>query len=501
MKKKYIFINLIFCLFFASSLNAQNFERISNNEGFNQNTINSIQQDKYGFLWYATPNGLIRFDGYDFETFTTQSKSNGTVASNNITTLFNDNNGFIWIGTNVGLNLYVPSLERFFTIDLKERFEIKKIAQDKEGYIWFSGNKSLQRVKIIDIKTKQFEISTNVLNFNSNSNIFLLNTFCIGENSSIILGTNEGLKKLTYKDNNQTLKIDITLFKDVKDFYDKIITTILKVDNVFWIGTDNGLYSSNLKNDGTFILNRVSIKDNNFNIYVNCIYKDNQKNLWIGTRSKGLFKYNPSLNIFNNYGYDAKNKNSISSHRINAIYQDEYNVLWFGTAQGGINKLDVSQKPFYTYSNNPFDNLSLQDNLITSILEDSSGKVWISGYNKKLSRSINSIDDKNASKLKFENIEKEIPILKSDIIRSIFEDTKGFIWIGSDESVFVYNPQKNTFKKVNFKNFDNESFGFVRIIEQINDSEILFAGNKVVIVENPWQSINDNKSFVNVKSV
>ena len=501
MKKKYIFINLIFCLFFASSLNAQNFERISNNEGFNQNTINSIQQDKYGFLWYATPNGLIRFDGYDFETFTTQSKSNGTVASNNITTLFNDNNGFIWIGTNVGLNLYVPSLERFFTIDLKERFEIKKIAQDKEGYIWFSGNKSLQRVKIIDIKTKQFEISTNVLNFNSNSNIFLLNTFCIGENSSIILGTNEGLKKLTYKDNNQTLKIDITLFKDVKDFYDKIITTILKVDNVFWIGTDNGLYSSNLKNDGTFILNRVSIKDNNFNIYVNCIYKDNQKNLWIGTRSKGLFKYNPSLNIFNNYGYDAKNKNSISSHRINVIYQDEYNVLWFGTAQGGINKLDVSQKPFYTYSNNPFDNLSLQDNLITSILEDSSGKVWISGYNKKLSRSINSIDDKNASKLKFENIEKEIPILKSDIIRSIFEDTKGFIWIGSDESVFVYNPQKNTFKKVNFKNFDNESFGFVRIIEQINDSEILFAGNKVVIVENPWQSINDKKSFVNVKSV
>jgi signal transduction histidine kinase/ligand-binding sensor domain-containing protein/DNA-binding response OmpR family regulator len=501
MTKKNIFINFIFCLFFAASLNAQNFERISNNEGFNQNTINSIQQDKYGFLWYATPNGLIRFDGYDFETFTTQSKSNGTISSNNITSLFNDANGLLWIGTNVGLNLYVPGLERFFTIDLKEGFEIKNIAQDKEGYIWFSGDKSLQRIKIIDIKTEQFEISNNVLNFNTNSNNFWLNTFCIGTNSSIILGTNEGLKKLDYQEKNQSLKTEITLFKDVKYFYDKIITSILKVDNVYWIGTNKGLYSSNLKIDDTFILNKVNVKDSNFNVYVNCIYKDNDKNLWIGTRASGLIKYNSSLNIFNNYEYDAKNKNSISSHRINAIYQDEYSVLWFGTAQGGINKLDVSQKPFYTYSNNPFDNLSLPDNLITSILEDRKGKVWIASYNKKLSRSINSINDISASKLKFENIEKEIPILKSDVIRSIFEDTKGFIWIGSDESVFVYNPQKNTFKKVKFKNFDDESFGFVRIIEQINDSEILFAGNKVVIVENPWQSIDDKKSFVHVKSV
>lgn len=64
-------------------------------------------------MWYATPNGLIRYDGYDFETFATKSKSNGTISSNNITSLFNDNNGLLWIGTNIGINVYVPSLERF----------------------------------------------------------------------------------------------------------------------------------------------------------------------------------------------------------------------------------------------------------------------------------------------------------------------------------------------------------------------------------------------------
>jgi signal transduction histidine kinase/ligand-binding sensor domain-containing protein/DNA-binding response OmpR family regulator len=498
MTKKSKFLQFLFYFVFSLSLCSQNFQRFSNKQGFNQNTINSIAQDKYGFLWYATPNGLIRYDGYDFKTFTTQSKSNGTINSNNITFLFNDKNGLLWIGTNVGLNVYVPSLERFFTLSLKDRFEIKKIAQDKEGYVWISGEKSLQRIAVLDINTGLFNISNNFLNFDSGSENFRLNTFCIGDNLSIILGTNEGLKKLTYKNENENLRIQVTVFKDFKDFYDKIITAILKVDNVFWIGTDKGLYSSNLKKEDTFVLNKVDVNKIGFNAYVNFIFNDNDKNMWIGTRADGLFKFNPSLNIFKHFKYDQKNKKGISSHRINTIYQDQFNVLWFGTAQGGINKLDLSQKKFYSYSHNPFDNFSLPDNLITAILEDSSGKVWLSGYNKKLSRSINSIDSKNGSQLKFQNIENEIPIKKTDIIRSIYEDKKGFIWLGSDESVFVYNPIKNKFKEIIFENLKSKNFGFIRIIEQINDNQILFGGNLIVIIENPW--IGLKKSFVSVKS-
>jgi signal transduction histidine kinase/ligand-binding sensor domain-containing protein/DNA-binding response OmpR family regulator len=501
MTKMSKFLQFLFYFVFSLSLCSQNFERFSNKQGFNQNTINSIAQDKYGFLWYATPNGLIRYDGYDFKTFTTQSKSNGTISSNNITSLFNDKNGLLWIGTNIGLNVYVPSLERFFTLSLKDRFEIKKIAQDKEGYVWISGEKSLQRIAVLDINKGLFNISNNFLNLDSNSENFRLNTFCIVDNSSIILGTNEGLKKLTYKNENENLKIQITVFKDFKYFYDKIITAILKVDNVFWIGTDKGLYSSNLKKEDTFVLNKVDVNKIGFNAYVNFIFNDNDKNMWIGTRADGLFKFNPSLNIFEHFKYDQKNKKGISSHRINAIYQDQFNVLWFGTAQGGINKLDLSQKKFYSYSHNPFDNFSLPDNLITAILEDSSGKVWVSGYNKKLSRSINSIDSKNGSQLKFQNIENEIPIKKTDIIRSIYEDKKGFIWLGLDESAFVYYPTKNIFKEVVFENFESENFGRIRIVEQINDNEILFGGNLAVIVKNPWQNLNTPKPVLKIKTI
>lgn len=493
-------LQFIFCLAYTLCLNSQNFERFSNKQGFNQNTINAIEQDKYGFLWYATPNGLIRYDGYDFETFATKSNSNGTISSNNITSLFNDNNGLLWIGTNIGINVYVPSLERFFIISLKERFYIHKIAQDKEGSIWFSGENNLHRLKVTDIEKGLFDVSKNILKFDSSLGDFWINSFSICNKSSIILGTNEGLKELTYKNENENLKTQITLFNDFNDFYQKTITTILKDDNIYWIGTNEGLYSSNLQKGAAFVLNKVKGEEINFKVYVNCIFKDDNKNLWIGTKSNGLFKYNPSLNLFEHFKHESKNKKSISSHQINTIYQDEFNVLWFGTAQGGINKLDISQKQFYSYSNNPYDNLSLPDNLITAILEDNTGKVWISGYNKKLSRSLNLITSKNVNRLKFQNIETEIPIKKSDIIRSIYQDKKGFIWLGSDESAFVYNPIKNIFKEVVFDNLKSKNFGFIRIIEQINENEILFGGNQAVVVKNPWKNLNARKPTLKVKT-
>ena len=500
MLKKNIFLQFFILLVFILSANAQNFKRFSNDQGFNQNTINSIEQDKYGFLWYATPNGLIRYDGYHFKTFTTQTKSNGAINSNNITYLFNDKNGLLWIGTNVGLNVFSPSLERFFTISLDKRFEVKKIEQDENGDVWFLGGNKLYRIKVIDIEQGRFNISEDILKTNTDLQDFWLRAFSIGDNSTIILGTNEGLKELRYKDENENLETKITLFNDFNDLYQKRITTILKADNVYWIGTTEGLYSSNLQKGSDFVLNKVKGKDTDFNVYVNCVFKDNNKNLWVGTRFKGLFKYNPLLNVFEKFKYDSKDKKSISSHRINAIYQDNFNVLWFGTAQGGINKLDVSQKQFYSYSNNPYNNLSLPDNLITAVLEDNRGRIWVSGYNKKLSRSINSINSKNVSRLKFQNIESEIPIKESDVLRSIYQDKKGFIWLGSDKSLFVYNPTKNTFKEVVFENLEDYNFGFARIIEQINENEILFGGNQVLIVKNPWKNLNSQKPSLNIKT-
>jgi signal transduction histidine kinase/ligand-binding sensor domain-containing protein/DNA-binding response OmpR family regulator len=499
MRRIIFFIGLVITLF-TQQIYSQNFERISNKEGFNQNTVNAIEQDKYGFLWYATPNGLIRYDGYEFKTFTTQSKSDGAISSNNVTYLFNDKNGILWIGTNVGVNIYVPWLERFFTVPLKYNIDVNKIDSQNDGFVWISSSKELMKCKLKDVSKGVFSVSDNILDEKLEN--IKINTFSFGLNSSIILGTNKGLKKVNYQSEFSLVNKGPFNLDEFNFFNDKEITEIIKVDNIFWIGTKKGLYSSNLDSSSKYLVKKIKIGNNDASFFVNSIFKDNENTIWVGTTGDGLYKYNPILNSFSHFNYDSKNKNSISSHQVNAVFQDSFNVLWIGTAQGGINKLDLFQKAFYSYTHNPYNKFSIGDNLITSILEDNKGKIWVSGYNKKLFRSIDAINENNLNKIKFEDLQSKLPIEKNDVIRCIFQDQRNYIWFGTDKKVFVYNPINKGFKEIQFLSENNiAQLLLTRKITQINDTDIVLSGSKVVVIENPWKEIAQKRNpKINIKS-
>lgn len=174
------------------------------------------------------------------------------------------------------------------------------------------------------------------------------------------------------------------------------------------------------------------------------------------------------------------------------------------TAQGGLNKLDIAQKKFINYSKNPYDQKTITDNLITSILEDKSGKLWISTYNKDLYRSTTTINDSTASNIKFENFSNRLDVLKSkDRVRCFFEDKKGFIWIGTDSGLLVYNPTTDRFKKILLKNNGKiVSKQYFRSIYQIDDTHLILLGSKITVINNPWTEI-ETKSVpqIEVKTI
>lgn len=499
MRKNLFFIGFVISLF-TQQIYAQNFEKISNKEGFNQNTVNSIAQDKYGFLWYATPNGLIRYDGYEFKTFTTQSKSEGAISNNNVTYLFNDKDGILWIGTKVGVNIYVPWLERFFTVPLNYNIDVNKIDSENDGYVWITSSKELIRCKLKDFNNADFDVSENI--FDTKEEGVKINTFTFGMNSSIILGTNKGLKKINYPSASSTVNTGTSNLSDFSFFNDKEITEIIKVDNIFWIGTNEGLYSSNLDSNSKYLVKKIKDINQNSTFFVNSLFKDNENTIWIGTVGGGLYKYNPILQSLSHFNYDPKDKNSISSRQINAVYQDSFNVLWVGTAQGGINKLDLYKKPFYSYTNNPYNKFSIGDNLITSILEDNKGKIWISGYNQKLFRSLDIINENNLDKIKFEDVQDKLSIDNTDVIRTIYQDQRNYIWFGTDRKVFVYSPKKKNYKEIKFLSEGNKTpLLTTRKIAQINKTDIVLSGNKIIVIENPWKEIEQKRNpKINIKS-
>ncbi|MDO7173690.1 hybrid sensor histidine kinase/response regulator transcription factor [Mariniflexile sp. AS56] len=497
-----LIICICFSLFGSSILSAQNFEKFSNEEGFNQNTVITITKDRYGLLWFGTPNGLIKYDGYDFTTYTTQSKSDGSISSNYITHLYNDPSGLLWIGTKQGINVYVPWHEKFHTIPIDSKLNISHISSGPNGAIWFSGENKLYACNIEDVIDGVFKVSN--ISLDAYTNIATIKQFSFTDNNALLLATSKGLKEAFFSKESTGINSRIEKIIDFENFHNYNISTIKNIKDMLWIGTFDGLFKTSFKNSRIQIIRKYDIGDIKSPIRINTIFEDNNGIVWVGTEKHGLLKYLEKEDRFLNYLYTSKNKNGLSSNIINALYQDNYDVLWIGTGQGGINKLDIAQKQFINYSKNPYDKHSISDNLINSILEDSKGKLWISTYNKELFRSTEIINDKTVNNIKFENVLNQNSLKEdSDIITNIYEDKAGYIWFATDSNIMVYNPFKNNFKHVDFKhNGKIIPKQLYHIIHQIDENHLLFAGTQITIVENPWTSIkNKTHPELEVKNI
>ena len=103
--------------------------------------VNAILQDKQGFMWFGTKDGLNRFDGLSFRIF---KKENSALGNNFITALHEDKEGNIWVGTDAGVYVYNPLLEDFTvfdrvsdTGDMISR-AVTRIESDEDSDIWIS---------------------------------------------------------------------------------------------------------------------------------------------------------------------------------------------------------------------------------------------------------------------------------------------------------------------------------------------------------------------------
>lgn len=400
------------------------FNSLSVHQGLSQQTVNAIAQDKLGFIWIATDDGLNRFDGYDIKIYRTQKGNNKTLNNNAINMLHVDEYGKLWIATDDGISLYNrtdDSFDTYFYSEPSENNRIFSLSKGKGNNLWVATKSS--KIYKFDLKKKTFH----TVNVELPSDL-RVNTIIGGPDKELWIGTYKGLYR--YNQGTKEIKRYKLHYHGVNRKFSNIINKLVWLNGkpTLLVGTLDGLYVIDT------IRNKIEAyyhtSNNSFSLpssKVEDIFQDDQGRVWVGTRN-GLGYFDKKNKKFNNF-YNTSYINSLSSSSITSIFQDVSGILWVGTSDKGVNWSKLSTLDFGLYYSSKKEKQCLSNNSIYNIIKSADNTIWVTAHNGGLHR----INLSHGECDWFNHDKNNTKSISSNIIAptGLFEDSKGNIWIGT----------------------------------------------------------------------
>ena len=402
------------------------------NEGISQLSVMSIYQDSRGYLWFATKNGLNRFNGKEYKIYHREDGNEQSLSNNSVTSITEDQEGFLWVGTSNGLN----------------------------------------RIDLNTNEIKRYNLETNGLVANSISTVYTDRSGCLW------VGTWEGLNRYNREgDHFEYIPIEDDTERAM------IVTLLEDSSGRFWIGTRNkGLllcdHQMNLISQFTSESKNMPLNNNN----ITSIYEDDKKQIWVGCKNSGLNKINLRDNEVTSYtnlnsglsnnsvrciiewqgklligtfdgifdldkaterivkvaGYDDINK-SLSHYSVYCFCVDRDETLWVGTFAGGVNYLNMFTNRFILHK--PQEELNIRTGIYGAITYESPEDLWIAtegygllNYNKRTNESHYYLIDPS---VRF--------AFNTNIIKSVFYED-GYVWCGTTKGeIYKFNIKTKKF--------------------------------------------------------
>jgi len=393
MKYKITLLVLLFIFGNVFSQNKYRLKNISTTDGLSQSSVIAIHQDKFGQMWFGTRDGLNKYDGSKFTIFRNDVTNKHSISNNDILSIEEDNTGKIWVGTYNGLNCYDPVSNAFtrylhtktnHTISSNAIWSIKEIGNE----MWFGTSKGLS---IYNKKTNTF-ISV----FHSDTD------------------------KTTLPSNN-------------------IITILKSKRGEIWIGTTKGLCKLINRKNGNFEFKNYPLNAID-QLNVQAITEDASGNLWVGTKNKGLLKFDNTSNAF--VSFLSPEKYSEINTDIRSLVIDNHGSLWIGAYDG----IYILGKDNDLQKINNSNNSSGIDK-VKSVFIDKKGSVWIGCYYK----GVNIWDISNVNFSNYNQNSKKIP-MSFDVVSSIIADKNNNIYFGTEGGgITIYNKNTEAISYINSK--------------------------------------------------
>ena len=385
----------------AQELSGIRFTHIGIEDGLSQNIVFAITQDKQGNMWFATQNGLNKYDGYDFTVYHHDDNDPHSIADDIVRTCITDRQGRLWVGTDNGLSLYDAASDRFETypaVTDRERVIGHIVELDDSRLLLYSENKSLS---VFDRKSRTYSdsipfyipasaVPTSVSKQGDHIYIGTKNgvyDYSIsGKTIQLILAeplkdvqvysvlrqspsrlwiATEGSGLFAY--NPQTGQIDRYTHSSAKGAISSNYVRVLTLDgqNRLWVGTLNSLNIYDEENHCFIDYSKVVSTENLYKFSVRDIYEDSQGGIWLATYYGGVYYYHPLKNRFQSLSTDS-HPYPLSSNIINCIQADANGELWIGTNRGGVNRYNPNTRTITYYTQED----GLRSNDIKSIYID-----------------------------------------------------------------------------------------------------------------------------------
>jgi len=403
-----------------SPLHAQPAEHISFvhigvNEGLSQNTIFDITQDKQGNMWFATHDGLNKYDGYDFTVYQHDEQNPYSIGSDITRACMSDSQGNIWIGTQEGLSLYDATQDKFYNYTYpknKANTPINGMVEINENQLLLFAGKDENLLRF-DTGTRRFSdtpLHPSLLSISP--------TAISRQGDNIYIGSYEGM--FVYSISRNTL--ENVLPEKLKG---KQILSILQQSPVcLWVGTEgNGLYKINPRTKEAINYTHIPGKKGSISSnYIRSLILDSQNVLWIGTINS-LNIYNEATDSFNSYTSNSEVSGSLSQTSVRDIFMDTQGGMWLGTYYGGLNYYHPLKNRFHNIQSVAKEN-SLNSNTIGCIKEDAQKGIWIGTNN-------GGLNYYNPQTQKFTHYTQKDGLASNDVKAIHIDEAQNLVYIGA----------------------------------------------------------------------
>lgn len=454
-----LFLILFISVYSYAQNKPLNIQHYKISDGLSQNFTTDICQDKFGYIWVGTQDGLNRFDGYKFKIYRQNPSDRQSLSDNYIIDLFVAPDSLLWVVNNNGLEVYNYKTDKFKII-LKNKqnknssysTNIKAVTVDDTGIVWLRTINGIIEYNPLKNEFLEYKLYSD----DDAGGVFEIYALT-DDKENLWTGSSKGLVRFNKKTKTfTTYKIDKN-----QQTENEIYAVYCENKNKIWAGSKNKLYVFDTKTE-SFTQIKSSI---NFN-QIQSVFIDKSQIVRVGTLN-GFYYYDTKTGFLRlnleNYIYDE-----ITIGNVSNIFEDLSNIIWIST-DFGIFKIDTKKTNFELYRKDKHNFIDFSSNTIYGLYHDEKKDIiWLGtrGFG------VNLFYRKSGKVIHYDKLNSNLP---DNNVYCIIKAPDGDLWMGTNNGPAIWSYKQNKFisfcKKVQNK--------FNLVFKNNRMSDILF-DNKII---------------------